>query len=144
MALEYLHLSPGDPPPVIELRPYRAVLIADEAASQDWQNEVCSRLVGSGCLYFIAWGVACEAWHDTMDWTVLETFDFSEIPDDRFVMTTWHDKEPLSEALWFAGNAAQHPGIDLTDTLIVHVASENRCAAILSLYADSQVMARDA
>lgn len=143
MALEYLHLSPGDPPPPIEDRPYRAVLIADEAASQDWQNEVCSRLVESGCLYFIAWGVACEAWHDTMDWTVLEAFDFGEIPDDRFVMTTWHDKEPLSEALWFAGNSAHHPDIDLTDTLIVHVAQEDRCAAILRSYADSQVMADD-
>jgi hypothetical protein len=144
MALEYLHLSPGKPPPAIKARPYRAVLIADEGASQDWQNDVCSWLAESGCLYFIAWGVACEGWHDTMDWTALEAFDFSEIPDDRFVMTTWHDKEPLSEALWFAGNAAHHPDIDLPDTLLVHVASQNRCAAILSLYADSQVMADDA
>ena len=143
MALEYLHLSPGDPPPAIDFRPYRAVLVADEAVSQDWQNEVCSRLLGSGCLYFIACGVACETWHDTMDWTVLESFDFSEIPDDRFVMTTWHDKEPLSEALWFAENAAHHPDVDLADTVIVHVASANGSAAILSLYADSQVMPDD-
>lgn len=92
----------------------------------------------SGCLYFIAWGVACETWHDTMDWTVLEAFDFGEIPDDRFVMTTWHDKEPLSEALWFAGNAADHPDIDLANTLIVHVAREDKRAAILGIYADSQ------
>jgi hypothetical protein len=141
MALDYLHLSPGDKPPLIEHRPYRAVLIAEEAASRDWQNEVSSWLVESGCLYFIAWGVACEAWHDTVDWTVLETFDFGAIPDDRFVMTTWHDKEALSDALWFAGNAAYHPDIDLADTLIVHVAPEGRRAAILDLYAESQELA---
>lgn len=92
----------------------------------------------SGCLYFIAWGVACEAWHDTLDWTVLEIFDFVKIPDDKFVMTTWHDKEPLSEALWFAGNAASHPHVELADTLIVHVAREPRRSAILDIYSRSQ------
>lgn len=98
-------------------------------------------MVESGCLYFIAWGVACEAWHDAVDWAVLETFDFGEIPDDRFVMTTWHDNEALSDVLWFAGNAAWHPDIDLADTLIVHIALEDRRAAILDFYAESQVMA---
>jgi len=128
----------------MDARPYRAVLIAEEAVSQEWKSEVCSWLIESGCLYFIAWGVACEAWHDTVDWTVLEAFDFGEIPDDRFVMTTWHDNEPLSDALWFAGDAAYHPDIDLAETLIVHVAREERRAAILDVYVQSQVMADDA
>jgi hypothetical protein len=140
MTLDYLHLSPGDTPPDAEKGPYRAVLIADEDASQDWRNEVASWLVESGCLYFIAWGVACEAWHGTVDWTVLEAFDFDDIPDNKFVMTTWHDKEPLSEALWFAGHAASHPNIDLTRTLIVHVARDAQRETILALYDKSQAM----
>ncbi|RYF31484.1 MAG: hypothetical protein EOO38_31570 [Cytophagaceae bacterium] len=140
MTLDYLHLSPGDTPSHAVINPYRAVLIADEDVSQEWRNEVASWLVESGCLYFIAWGVACEAWHDTVDWTVLEAFNFNDIPDDRFVMTTWHDKEPLSEALWFAGHAASHPDIDLTRTLLVHVARDARRDAIMSLYDESQAM----
>ena len=75
-----------------------------------------------------------------MDWTVLEAFNFNDIPEDRFVMTTWHDKEPLSKALWFAGHAASHPDIDLTCTLIVHVARDARRDAILALYDKSQTM----
>lgn len=141
MKLDYVHLSPGETPPPVKPRPYRAVLIAEQPVSQVWRDEVASWLVESGCLYFIAWGVDCEAWHDTVDCTVLEAFDFGEVPDDKFVMTTWHDKEPLSEALWFAGNCASHPDIDLEKTLIVHVAPDERAAATLKLYIDSQVMA---
>ncbi|CAN5188262.1 hypothetical protein BH11PSE5_BH11PSE5_00770 [soil metagenome] len=138
MTLDYLHLSPDQPMPYMEPKPYRAVLIAEQPASQAWRDEVIKWLVGSECLYFVAWGIACEEWHDAMDWAVLEAFDFGEIPDDKFVMTTWHAKEKLSEALWFAGNCAFHPDVDLTDTVVVHVSLSERRAAILELYRDSQ------
>jgi len=141
MTLDYLHLYPDSSPPAVEARPYRAVLIVEEAVSQGWRDEVASWLVESGCLYFIAWGVDCEAWHDTVDWSVLEAFDFGDIPDDKFIMTTWHDKEPLSEALWFAGNCASHPDVDLSETVIVHVACKERSAATLEFYRESQMMA---
>ena len=58
-------------------------------------------------------------------------------------MTTWHDKEPLSEALWFAGNCASHPDVDLADTVVVHVSPSERRAAMLELYRDSQDIERD-
>ncbi|KQN04893.1 hypothetical protein ASE85_07875 [Sphingobium sp. Leaf26] len=140
MTLNYLHLSLDHPLPSAEVRPYRAVLISEQSVSEVWRNEVASWLLESGCLYFIAWGIDCEAWHDTVDWANLKAFDFGEIPDDRFVMTTWHDKEPLSEALWFAGNCASHPDIELLDTVIVHVAREERRVATLELYDESQTM----
>ncbi|WP_093018238.1 DUF7684 family protein [Sphingobium sp. YR768] len=144
MTLDYLHLSPDHALSRVEARPYRVVLIAEQAVNQVWRDEVASWLLGSGCLYFIAWGVACEEWHDAVDWTVLEAFDFGDIPDDRFVMTTWHDKEPLSEALWFAGNCASHPNVELADTLIVHVTREEQRAATLQLYSESQLTADEA
>ena len=144
MTPAYIHLRPDSSPPAVATRPYRAVLIAEEAVRQVWQDEVAAWLVESGCLYFIAWGVECEAWHDTVDWTVLEAFDFGEIPNDKFIMTTWHAKEPLSEALWFAGNCASHPDVALSETVIVHVTLEERAAATLALYRESQVMADDA
>lgn len=143
MALDYLHLPPGTTPPRRGAHPFRAVLIAEEATSQIWRDEVALWLVESECRYFIAWGMACEAWHDTVDWTVLEVFDFGEIPDDKFVMTTWHDKESLSEAFWFAGNAASHPSIELADTLIVHVAQAPHRIAILDIYNRSQADANE-
>lgn len=116
-------------------------MIAELATSQGWRNDIASWIVQSGCLYFIAWGVECEAWHDTVDWTVLQRFDFGDIPDDKFVMTTWHDKEPLAEALWFAGHSASHPDIDLQETVILHVAQEEQRAATLRRFDDSQALA---
>ncbi|HAF41382.1 MAG TPA: hypothetical protein DCG90_06380 [Sphingobium sp.] len=138
MKLDYLHVSPDQPMPHIKARPDRAILIAERPVSQAWRDDVAAWLVSSGCLYFVTWGEACEGWHDAVDWAALKAFDFGEIPDDKFVMTTWHNKEPLSETLWFAGNCASHPDVDLTETVIVHVSAVERRAEILALYRDSQ------
>ncbi|PDH65264.1 MAG: hypothetical protein CNE89_12075 [Sphingomonadaceae bacterium MED-G03] len=138
MKLDYLHFSPDQPLPQVETRPHRAILIAERPVSQAWRDEVAAWLVQVGCLYFIAWGTDCEAWHDAVDWVVLQRFDFGEIPDDKFVMTTWHDEEPLSEALWFAGHCASHSEFELTETVIVHVSPHERRAKLLALYRDSQ------
>ncbi len=140
MNLHYQHLCPDAVPPVREAHPYRAILVIEEEVSQEWRNEVAKWLVESGCLYLVAWGVDCEGWHDTVDWTNLEAFDFGDIPDDKFIMTTWHDKEPLSEAFWFCGNCASHPDVYLSDTVIVHIAREERGVAILEDFSNAQVM----
>lgn len=137
----YHHLSPEQPLPELEARPFRAILIADMEASRDWRNRVADWLVDRGCLYFIAWGVDCEVWHDTVDEANLEAFDYGDIPDDRFVMTTWHAKDPLSEALWFAGNCANHPDVQLEATIIFHVAPEAQGKHVLQTYRESQELA---
>lgn len=140
VTLGYVHLRPGGSRPSAVPGPFRAVLIADQSVSADWRHEIAAWLVDNGCLYFMAWGIDCQAWHDSVDWAVLEDFDFGDIPDDRFVMTTWHDKEPLAEALWFAGNCATHPDVELDTTLLVHVAAEAASARIMETFSLSQVL----
>jgi hypothetical protein len=135
---EYLHLIPESTPPPLDGRPLRAVLIADQSASDSWREQIADWLVAGNCLYFIAWGVACEAWHDEVDWAVLEANGYRDIPDDRFVMTTWHDKDPLSEALWFAGNCAEHPDVDLEKTVILHLAYDDQRDRILHAFQAAQ------
>jgi hypothetical protein len=116
------------------------VIVSEVKVTQEWRNGISEWLLKSGCLYVVAWGVECEEWHDTADWTNLEQFEFGHIPDDRFVMTTWHADEPLSEAMWFAGQCAFHPDIELDDTVIVHIADEAREAEMLENYAVSQTI----
>lgn len=135
MGLEYLHLHPDKAPPGLTSGPFRAVIVSEVAATQDWRKRIAEWLV-----YVVAWGVECEEWHDTVDWAVLEVFDFGDIPDDKFVMTTWHDDEPLSEALWFAGHVALHPEIDLEETVILHVADEGKRDEMMATYSESQVL----
>jgi|GEM_PF-6846840 len=59
-------------------------------------------LLDHGLAYACCWGEDCERFHDAID---EERF----VPDDEdeelhdVVMTTWHDGEPLEEALGFFG-----------------------------------------
>ena len=143
MALRYRHLGSDDSPQSINAEPFRTILVAEMSVDEPRRNEVPQWLVKCGCLYFIAWGIDCEAWHDAVDWAVLEKFGYGEIPDDQFVMTTWHDKEPLSEAMWFAGNCAEHPDVELSDTVILHAAAVAQESMILRVYRESQELADD-
>lgn len=139
----YLHLRPGEQPPPITAPRFCAVIVAEQASGEPWRSQIAEWLVDSGCLYLVAWGVDCVAWHDSVDWALLKAFDFGEIPDDRFIMTTWHDDEPRSEAFWFAGHCASHPTVALCQTILVHVSQESEGPALLQGYRDAQEIADD-
>lgn len=122
-APEYLPLSPDQRLPKLENQSLRVILIADAACTTERRREVAEWLVRNRCLYFIAWGVDCVKWHDEVDFANLRQWDPEEVPDEAHVMTTWHENEPLSEALWFAQFCAHHPTQELERDLIVHVTS---------------------
>jgi hypothetical protein len=69
---------------------------ADQAQLRKWMQP----LVDRGLIYFCAWGRECKAVHDAVDICDIEREKRSENPD-FIIMTTWHDDEPLEEALWF-------------------------------------------
>jgi hypothetical protein len=132
--LIYIHLPAGSTPPGIEPNPCRMVAVIEEDASDEWQEQFSDWVVDSGCLAFGAWGKKCEAFHDGVDWAILKRHNFSEIPDDQFIMTTWHDDEPLTEAFWFCRFAAFHPEMELPCAYIVHIAPAARKEELISMY----------
>lgn len=83
----------------------------------------------------MAWGKDCSSWDDAVDHANLEAFDYEEIPEDRFVMTTWHEKESLEEVFGYSKRLAFHDAVDIERTLILHVASQDRADELLSEYA---------
>lgn len=125
----YLKLIEGDPlPSLSHFKPFKAVVLIEERQSNDWQIVVSKWLVDQGCLYMMAWGIDCSSWDDSVDYANLEVFNYGEIPDDSFVMTTWHEDESLADVFFFCKNCAVHPTVDLSNTIIVHatkVSSEN-------------------
>jgi hypothetical protein len=136
--VEYLHIKPGTALPVIAaLPPFRAVAIVESAVSVKWQSLVSNWLVQSGCLYMMAWGENCSSWDDSVDMANIQQFGFSEIPEDRFVMTTWHSNEPLTEVFWFSKNNAYHPTVNLERTLLLHVSSSSKEAELMKEYANA-------
>jgi hypothetical protein len=122
---EYVHLHPGDTPPLLgEPGPFKAVVVIDADVTPEWRGQVCNWLVSSGCRYMIAWGKDCSAWDSSVDEANLVMFDYEEVTDDDFVMTTWHADQPLQEAFWFSQFCAMHPSLELEKTYIVHISSE--------------------
>jgi len=123
----YVHLAPEDHlPPSAVTTPAWFVVIVESKVTTTWRDEVSAWMVKSGCLYMMAWGIDCSAWDDSVDLANLKSFEFGDIPDDKFVMTTWHDKETLSEVFWFAKHTAIHPDVELKRTVLLHISSEPR------------------
>ena len=127
MRIKYLQLKPESPlPDISALRPFRSIVVIEEAVTPNWQLLVSSWLVKSGCLYMMAWGNECSTWDDSVDLANLEEFSYEDIPEDKFVITTWHEKESLTEAFWFSKNTACHPTVELPNTLLCHISTINR------------------
>ncbi len=145
MPISYLHLPPGQKPPDFgKKRPYRAVVVVEQDTSPEWRAKVSDWLVQSGCLYMMAWGPDSSAWDDSVDWANLialggaDALGGEEIPDDDFVMTTWHDHEPLSETFWFSEHAAHHPTVPIDETIIIDVGPTERRAALVEMLKAAQ------
>jgi len=115
--------------------PSRVVLISESVTSQTFKDSIAKELAHGNCLYFMAWGTECEAWHDAVDMANIEQFNFQEIPAERFIMTTWHDNEPLAEVFWFCKNNASHSSVDVRRTVLLHVSPKSREQPFLAQYA---------
>ena len=134
----YFHLPPGHALPSIEhLAPFRAVVLIEGAVSSDWRADVSDWLVRSGCLYMMAGGLDCGLWDDSVDAANIEAFDFKEIPENRFVITTWHDDSPLSETFDFCKRLAVHPALELPQVILLHIALGANADQMLRAYADA-------
>jgi hypothetical protein len=140
MTLHYLHLQAGAAlPPMAFDAPFKVVVVIEQAATDLWRRQVANWLIAGGCLYAMTWGQDCEVWHDSIDWAYLDAWNFTDAPEDRSILTTWHAAEPLAEVFWFAGHCAFHPTVELDHTLIVHISPEPYESAILDAYAEAQV-----
>lgn len=132
--VEYVHLPAGGDLPDIPCQPRRTIVLVEQDCEDKWQDNVSDWIVGSGCLYMMAWGRECSSWDDSVDYATLRKFRDSEISDDDFVMTSWHEKEPLHEVFFFARMCAFHPTIQLPRLTILDIRDEARKSAIVSLY----------
>jgi hypothetical protein len=117
--------SLGDIPAALEsVSPHYLLFLALDANTIDDKTlrSLARALIDRGMAYFCVWGNDCSRVHDQFD---LER-DPSE-PDGRVVMTTWHDNEPISEALWSFANVAYPDDefeADCSDWVAISVANQ--------------------
>jgi hypothetical protein len=136
VVMRYLRVDPNGALRLYEGgRPFRAIVVVEDAVQPEWQSVASKWLVDSGCVYMLAWGQGCSSWDDSVDLANLQAFDYGQIPEDRFVMTTWHEHEPLSEVFWLAKNCAFAATVDIVDTLVFHVSRTDRNEEYAHLYA---------
>ena len=125
--MKYIQLQPGSVlPDISDLSPFRSVVVIEETVTPEWRAQVSDWLVKSGCLYMMAWGKECSTWDDSVDTANLEIFNYKNIPDDKFVMTTWHEDELLKEVFWFSKHSADHPEIEISSTLVLHISNQDK------------------
>ena len=133
--MHYLQILPNSVlPKITKLNPFRAIIIIEEHVAENWQTEVSEWLVSSGCLYTMAWGKNCSSWDDSVDYANLEEFDFGEIPKEKFVLTTWHENEPLKEVFHFSKYNAFHLTVEIKNTLLLHISKTNKELELLKDY----------
>lgn len=139
MSVSYIHLPPEAQISVVaESRPSKSVLVLQQAVSTEWQSRVSEWLVKSGCLYMMAWGAECSSWNDSVDWANHSVVGLDDIPDNQFVMTTWHEDESLSDTFWFAGFTAHHPTVPLEHVAIIDIGPTHRERQMLQAYKEAQ------
>ena len=134
--MNYLCLPPESNPPSIPSVPSRFLVIADVTASVPWVESVCRWIVGSGCLYMMAWGRSDMRWEGFVDRINDDEFAGREVPVDRFILTTtdYADDKSLSEFFSSAKIIATHPDVKLVRTVILHISATNRQKELLWQY----------
>jgi hypothetical protein len=64
------------------------------------QEKLSDKIVASGCRYALCFGHRCTTWDDSIDYAfICSDADFNP-PDSRFVMTTWHEDEPIDDVIF--------------------------------------------
>lgn len=133
----YLRLDTESELPQLSLGSFRALVMIESEVSALWQNTVSDWLVRSGCLQMMAWGIGCSSWDDSVDWANIEHFADGDIPEESFVLTSWHENQSLREVMHFCKHFADHPFAELRSTLLLHIAHEPREEEICSLYREA-------
>ena len=140
--VEYLHLqSGGDPPVLTTSGPLKAVVVVNDAVEAEWREVVSDWLVRLRCLYMMAWGRDCSLWDDSVDHAVRKKFNFAPIPEEQFVMTTWHEHDSLEQVFWYSQFCAYDPHTDLLYTLILDIGPVERRSEFLKLFEQSSTLA---
>jgi len=84
--------------------PFICLLVWDsEGESVDSIAAVTDTLLRAGCVYANAWGPGCSRVHDIFDEELVMMCLDGDMPDDdeHLVMTVWHEKESLKDALFY-------------------------------------------
>lgn len=91
---EYVSPYPGEEHTLL-------VCVADAAVTDAERAKVSAEIVAAKCRYAVCWGYDCSSWDTAIDCAYIETDKNFSPSDETFIMTTWHDDEPVEDAIDF-------------------------------------------
>lgn len=77
------------------------ILSSDRTQTAAERDRIAADLVGSGCRYAVCSGFESSKWDDAVDLAFLGTAPEFNPPDEKFVMTSWHDQDSLRDVARF-------------------------------------------
>jgi hypothetical protein len=113
------------------------LLIAADASREDIPAILgfASAAIASGCRYVCTWGEDCELVHDL--------FDEESLESSHFVMSTWHERDPLYEAVYFAlVLAVPEDAAEAAESPVVLAVADRWLPEVRRLVADQDELAR--
>lgn len=75
------------------------LVIGDAGISADEQWALSQEFVRQGCRYVVCFGHDSSSWDDSVD--MVSVMDEVECRPTPFVMTSWHEREPLADVVQF-------------------------------------------
>ncbi|MGH9949707.1 MAG: DUF7684 family protein [Pyrinomonadaceae bacterium] len=69
--------------------------------TNDEQKNLSELLVATGCRCAVCFGYECSSWDDSIDYASILSDPNFEPPEERFIMTTWHDYETIEDVVEF-------------------------------------------
>ena len=84
--------------------PFVGLLYANDSVTSDEMKAIAEWLITSGCRYAVCAGVNCSEWHDAIDMVSV----VSDLPEERFIMTSWHTDESMGDVIWFWLNCTDY------------------------------------
>lgn len=105
--------------------------------SVDEISDFTKVLLEKGAVYLCFWGKGSERFHDIVDEVEVEMETFEKPCPARHngtLMTTWHEKESLDEALWFLLSCAWplDNEIESCSTVVITIGNESWASSIAS------------
>ena len=81
------------------------LLVVDPTVTSEEKVSLAGQLVGQGCRYAVCTGLDSSSWDDAIDHAAVVA-ELDGTPTFGFVMTTWHEGEPLDDVVEFFFNQA--------------------------------------
>ncbi len=79
---------------------YALLLINNDGSIRPTERVALSEeIVRTSCRYAVCTGFYCSEWDDSIDEAYVGSDPNFDPPDERFVMTTWHENETLNDVV---------------------------------------------